>query len=94
MGSDADLVIVDMKKESVLSADKMYTRCGWNPYAGRKVKGMPEMTLVRGTVVSENFGNVVGKPGFGDYVTPNVVPPSDEYDPSGKKDIKAPPLQS
>ena len=94
VGSDADLVIVDMKKESVLSADKMYTRCGWNPYAGRKVKGMPEMTLVRGTVVSENFGNVVGKPGFGDYVTPNVVPPSDEYDPSGKRDVRAPPLQS
>ena len=34
-GSDADLVIVDMRKEKVLSGDKMYTKCGWNAVAGR-----------------------------------------------------------
>lgn len=91
VGSDADMVIVDMKKERTLSADKMYTKCGWNPYAGRKVKGLPEMTLVRGSVVMENYGSVVGKPGFGEYVAPNTNPPLDEWDPLGPPPASAPP---
>lgn len=68
-GSDADLVIVDMKKEEVLSDKKMYTKCGWNPYAGRKIKGAPVQTLVRGTVVMQD-GDVIGKPGYGQFVHP------------------------
>jgi dihydroorotase (multifunctional complex type) len=71
VGSDADLVIVDMNKEEVLSGDKMYTKCGWNPYAGRKVKGEPVLTMVRGTVVMQD-GQVIGKPGYGQYVAPTV----------------------
>jgi len=90
-GSDADLVIVDMKKEQTLSADKMYTKCGWNPYAGRKVKGVPEMTLVRGTVVMENYGDVIGKPGFGEYISPMPKPPKGEWDPKGVPPAVAPP---
>ncbi len=93
VGSDADLVIVDMKKEQVLSADKMYTKCGWNPYSGRKVRGVPEITLVRGTVVSENFGNVVGKPGYGEYISPTLHPPTEEWDPAGRKPLKAPTIE-
>jgi dihydroorotase-like cyclic amidohydrolase len=90
-GSDADMVIVDMKKERVLSGDKMYTKVGWNPYAGRRVKGLPEMTLVRGTVVMENYGDVIGKPGFGEYISPSVNPPSGEWDPRGPHPTAAPP---
>jgi dihydroorotase len=92
VGSDADIVIVDMKKERVLSSDKMYTKCGWNPYAGRHVQGVPEMTFVRGTLVSEDFGQVIGKPGHGEYIAPNLVPPRDEFD-SVSKEIKAPPIR-
>jgi hypothetical protein len=80
-----------MKKEQVLSKDKMYTKCGWNPYGGRHVKGVPEITLVRGTIVSQDYGNVVGKPGYGEYVTPKVNPPTDEFDPTSKREIRAPP---
>ena len=93
-GSDADLVIVDMKKETVLSADKMYTKCGWNPYSGRKVKGVPQTTIVRGTVVMEDYGVVIGKPGYGEFVSPTVNPPTDEWDPSMKRDIRAPPVSA
>lgn len=71
-GSDADLVLVDMKKEKTLSGDKMYTKCAWNPFAGRKVKGHQQLTMVRGTVVMEDYGTVVGKLGFGKYVAPTL----------------------
>lgn len=92
VGSDADLVIVDMHKERVLSGDKMYTKCGWNPYAGKSVKGLPEITMVRGTIVSQDYGNVIGKPGYGEYISPTVTKPVDEWDPHGPKPLKAPPL--
>ena len=68
-GSDADLVIVDMKKAETLSDTKMYTRCGWNPYAGQQIRGAPVTTLVRGTVVMQD-GEVIGKPGYGQFVHP------------------------
>lgn len=90
VGSDADLVVVDMKKERVLSADKMYTKCGWNPYAGRRVKGLPEMTFVRGRLVMQDHGNVIGKPGYGEFISPTVKPPTEEWDPSGPKAVHAP----
>lgn len=93
-GSDADLVIVDMKKERTLSSEKMYTKCGWNPYAGRHVKGVPETTIVRGTLVSEEYGQVIGKPGYGEYVSPSVMPPSDEFDAEARKEIRAPPIRN
>jgi dihydroorotase len=90
-GSDADVVIIDMKKERTLSGDKMYTKCGWNPYAGEKVKGLPQMTLVRGTVVMEDYGEVVGKPGYGKFVSPTLNPPTGKYDvKSLKPALKAP----
>lgn len=68
-GSDADIVIVDMKQEETISNETTYTRVGWTPYHGRKVKGVPICTLVRGKVVMEN-GKVVGKPGDGEFITP------------------------
>lgn len=71
-GSDADLIIVDMKKEKTLSGEKMYTKCGWNPFAGRQVKGHQQMTIVRGTTIMEDYDVVVGKAGYGKYVSPNL----------------------
>ncbi len=69
VGSDADLVIVDMGKEATIDNKTTYTRVGWTPYHGRKVKGAPVATVVRGTIVMEN-GNVVGKPGYGEFIPP------------------------
>jgi dihydroorotase (multifunctional complex type) len=69
IGADADFVVVDMKKTVKLSGDKMYTRCGWNPFEGRTVTGYPIMVFVRGEIVMEN-GIVTGKPGYGEYISP------------------------
>jgi dihydroorotase len=68
-GSDADIVIVDMKRVETISNETTYTRVGWTPYHGRQVKGVPVATLVRGKIVMEN-GKVVGKPGDGEFITP------------------------
>jgi dihydroorotase (multifunctional complex type) len=69
VGSDADLVVVDMDREETISNETTYTRVGWTPYHGQKVKGAPVMTLVRGKVVMEN-GIVVGKMGDGEFIPP------------------------
>lgn len=68
-GSDGDIVIVDMDREETITNETTYTRVGWTPYHGRKVKGAPVYTIVRGKVVMEN-GKVTGKPGDGEFITP------------------------
>jgi dihydroorotase (multifunctional complex type) len=73
IGSDADFVIVDLRKEVNLDDVKIYTKCGYNPYRGRVVKGYPVMTIVRGEVVMED-GEVIGKPGYGKFIAPLTSP--------------------
>jgi dihydroorotase/allantoinase len=68
-GADADMVIVDMDKEDVISNETTYTKVGWTPYHGRKVKGVPIRTIVRGKTVMED-GKIIGKPGDGQFITP------------------------
>lgn len=67
-GSDADLVLVDLKKEVTIAAEKLHYKVGWTPYEGVGVKGMPVMTISRGTIVAED-GDVVGKPGHGQFLS-------------------------
>lgn len=69
VGSDADLVVVDLDSEYTITEDEVLSKCGWTPFDGRKVKGMPIHTLVRGRFVLEN-GRVVGEPGFGEQAVP------------------------
>lgn len=71
VGSDADLVVIDMKREKTLSGERLYTKVGWSPYEGKKVKGLPVMTFVRGELVMEN-GKVLAKPGDGKFISPIV----------------------
>jgi allantoinase len=67
LGSDADLTIVDMKKEWAIKAEYMYSKSAETTiYEGWEVKGKPMLTVVRGEVVSEN-GEIVGKMGYGRY---------------------------
>ncbi len=48
VGYDADLTIVDMKRSETITNAWIASRCGWTPYDGRKVKGWPVGTFVRG----------------------------------------------
>lgn len=62
-GYDADLVVVDMELERRVENSKLYTKCGWSPYAGRILKGWPVMTFVRGRLGMEN-GKIVESEGL------------------------------
>jgi dihydroorotase len=48
VGYDADLTIVDLKAERVIEDAWIGSKCGWTPFAGRRVRGWPVGTLVRG----------------------------------------------
>ncbi|WP_176086899.1 dihydropyrimidinase [Martelella sp. HB161492] len=54
IGSDADLVLWDRKKEVTLTNEMMHHACDYTPYEGMKVRGFPTMTLLRGDVIAEN----------------------------------------
>jgi allantoinase len=69
VGSDADLVIVDMNKEVTIDRRKAYTKQkdAFRMFDGYHIVGMPVMTIVRGSVVMRD-GQVVGKPGYGEFI--------------------------
>jgi dihydroorotase-like cyclic amidohydrolase len=69
VGSDADLTLIDMTKEDVIEASRLHSKCGITPYEGRRLKGLPVATIVRGTFVMED-GKVIGEPGFGQFTRP------------------------
>lgn len=66
-GSDADIVLVNTEEEHVLKSKNIVSKAGWTPFDGRRVKGRPVITLLRGTPVAER-GNVLADPGMGRFV--------------------------
>lgn len=53
VGMDADLVVIDMKKEWTINPDEFKSKAKYSPFEGFEIKGMPVMTMVRGNVVME-----------------------------------------
>ena len=53
-GYDADLVVIDLKKEGVFDIDNFYTKAEYSPFDGLSYKGKATMTIVNGEVVMEN----------------------------------------
>lgn len=65
--SDADIVLVDLEKEQKVTPELLQSYSDYTIYDGMTLKGWPVITIVRGQVVME-YGQVVGKPGYGDFV--------------------------
>lgn len=64
-GYDADLTIVDLKANRVITNGWVESRCGWTPYNGFTVSGWPVGTMVRGRRVmweDEIMGPAEGEP--------------------------------
>jgi dihydroorotase len=63
-GYDADLTIVDLKTERVIENSWIGSKAGWTPFAGRKVKGWPIGTIVRGNIAmwEGELGTATGAP--------------------------------
>jgi dihydroorotase len=69
VGSDADLVVVDTEADHTIREEDVLSKCGWTPFDGRKTKGVPVHTLVRGQFVFRS-GEVVGEAGMGKMAVP------------------------
>lgn len=66
VGSDADLVIVDMNKKVKVGPEILRGTADFTLYDGSTFTGWPVMTILRGNVTMEN-GQIVGKAGIGQY---------------------------
>ena len=73
VGSDADLVVLDPEREATLGVARMRSRADYSLWEGRKVKGIPVMTFLRGALVMEG-GEVVGGGPGGRFITQVVKP--------------------
>lgn len=62
-------VEVDEKEEYIIDNKKLFTKCGWSPFNGWKVKGKVKKVFIRGINVFEN-GKILVKPGFGKVIKP------------------------
>ncbi len=52
-GMDADFVVVDMKREGEINPENFYSKAHYSPFKGKKFKGMPIMTILRGNIVMD-----------------------------------------
>jgi dihydropyrimidinase len=66
-GSDADITMIDLKKEKKVSSELFGGFSDYIVYEGRNLKGWPVKTIVRGELISDNF-EVIGKLGHGKLV--------------------------
>jgi dihydroorotase-like cyclic amidohydrolase len=60
VGSDADLVVVDLEMEKVVDAKYLNGFSDFSPFEGKKLKGWPVATIKGGTIVVRD-GKIVGK---------------------------------
>lgn len=70
LGSDADVVLVDLEQQHRLENANIISKAGWTPFDGLEVTGHPVMTILRGKTVAED-GKVVAEPGGGLFTTHN-----------------------
>jgi len=47
---NSDVVFVDLEMEKEVKVSGLKTKCGWSPYVGKKLKGWPQFTILKGRV--------------------------------------------
>ena len=67
IGSDADIVLWDPDRQVELTDAMMHDKTGFTPYAGRKIRGWPEIVLRRGAVIVES-GSLHAAAGTGRFL--------------------------
>ena len=68
IGFDADIAMIDLKKEAKVSTSLFGGFSDYLVYDGWNLKGWPVKTIVRGNLVAEDF-EIMGKPGFGKFIS-------------------------
>jgi dihydroorotase-like cyclic amidohydrolase len=72
VGSDADLVLLDPALEWTVDPRKLQTNAKYSVWAGRRIRGKPVTTIVRGKVVQLN-GKLGGGRGWGKFLAHNPL---------------------
>jgi dihydropyrimidinase len=67
VGSDADLVLFDPERESVVEEQQLHSRAGYDPFQGFALHGLPIMTLSRGEVIARD-GQLLSRAGRGQHL--------------------------
>ena len=67
-GSDADIAIVDLARDHIIRDAEIQSRSKISPWDGRKVKGLPVHTLVRGRFVMKDRKLISATKGWGHSV--------------------------
>ena len=76
-GSDADITVVDLAREWTIEDAALQSRSKITPWNGRRVKGLPIHTLVRGRFVMRNRALIAHTQGWGRSVHAiQKMPPS------------------
>ncbi len=73
IGSDADLVLVDLKRKVKIQHEKLHSSTDYNVYEGWEVTGWPVATWVRGQQVMKD-SQITAKPGLGRWLKADVAP--------------------
>jgi allantoinase len=68
VGSDADLIVVDLDRDDVIEERRLHGKNNLTPFEGHRTRGAAVATVVRGQVVMQH-GELVGQP-RGRMVTP------------------------
>lgn len=71
VGSDADLVLVDLDKERVVKAEEFYSFADFSLWEGRKLRGWPVVTI-KGGVVAVEDNQIKVEPGIGKYLPRSI----------------------
>src|SRR5215467_4413729 len=79
IGTDADLAIVDLDLERVVSPEELQGMSDFSPFEGKKLRGWPVATIKAGKIVARD-GKIVGKP-TGRYIprAASNIPPDVEW---------------
>jgi dihydroorotase-like cyclic amidohydrolase len=57
-------VLVDPAARRTIGDADVLSKCGWTPYAGREVRGVPRYTFLRGEAIYDD-GALAVREGFG-----------------------------
>jgi len=66
-GSDADLVLVDLDKESTVGREATAEHSDFSVFAGMDLRGWPVATISRGELIAQD-GQMLSEPGRGKYL--------------------------
>lgn len=66
-GSDADIVLIDPEAAMTLSASTLHYGIDSSVYEGKKVRGLPVLTMRRGEIIAKD-GEFLAKPGTGEFL--------------------------